>query len=267
MIVTRLSPLDLKAHLQVSTAEIDTQDHRGWAPLIWAVRRSDVDAMQILLSFGASEDIVDYTKQSVFHMLMNAIRNRMVMLEALLSALASTPESNLKILDQISAEGPTTFAIAACYNHVSEAELLLSCGATVGLSYDLLFATRHNSHEMLELLLRSSINTSIKDEERQFVAHVAGSLGDLRTINILNDWGISDPCPEDRDTFGHTPLKNFDIDKPDLVDEDEATRLECREAFLRLLDSMARNGSKPFVGSIKVVEEETQVSTSSTDQT
>jgi len=51
--------VDLESQLEYSTAEINMKCSSTWTPLLWAVSRSDVGAIRILLSFDADTTVTD----------------------------------------------------------------------------------------------------------------------------------------------------------------------------------------------------------------
>ena len=50
---------ELGVELRCSISDIDAQDANGRTPLFWATRRGDVDAVQLLLDYGANVSIAD----------------------------------------------------------------------------------------------------------------------------------------------------------------------------------------------------------------
>lgn len=56
-IVLGIVDIDLKTHLVASTAEIDIRCATGRTPLGWAIVRSDLNAVKLLVEFGASLSI------------------------------------------------------------------------------------------------------------------------------------------------------------------------------------------------------------------
>lgn len=119
-----------------------------------------------------------------------------------------------------------------------------------------------NSHEVLKLLLPLGVITDVVDPLGLNLLHLAAVCGDLETIRILANAavkGIISGCKVDaRDSYGYTPLEDFDIVRKKYVTENEKTFKVSRELFLMLLENVIGGGEDPVekVARLEEVEEE-----------
>lgn len=237
-IVLGLSGLDLRSQLDQTTSEIDVKDSIGRTPLHWAVQQSNIPAIEALLEYGATLDILAERGFSIFDLLRTRGDDNTAVLALLLGAfspsrhvfrgpvhacrvfersrayLAECDECDIdsigKLINHGNESGVTAlnhFAVRGMTNH---ARLLLAHGALVDLGDEtvpLLGAVQSNSHRVIELLLQFGARTDIKDMEGMNVLHITGLLGDLETMNIFINSKITVAGYNDRDDYGHTPCK------------------------------------------------------------
>lgn len=261
-IIFGLSSIPLTAQLQLSTADINTPCVHGRTPLYWAVRKGDLDAVSILIKYGADISIAATTGHTPLHI---ATAHSIASLKILLNAAAainnsmnhtSGPESPESIsstefksgfmesiLERKVSDGSTPLAYAALFDHTGEgAALLLSYSANINASPPPLnLAIEVNNHAVLTLLLSRGASLNGKDRENQGVLHLSAIIGDLKTLKILAAANVKVEGFEDKDIYGHTPLQAFDIVRPTMVSETAEMRAQCKEVFLGILN---RQGPK-----------------------
>lgn len=82
-IVLQLRPGSIREELQRSTALLDSVDAAGRSPLSWAAQRDEVDAVKVLLEYGADPNNNDHIKMTPLHF----------------AAIAATPECLLLLIE------------------------------------------------------------------------------------------------------------------------------------------------------------------------
>lgn len=260
-IVTKLTPIDLESQLLISTADIDSRCSEGKTPLYWAAVRNDVTAVDTLLRFGADITPVDIQSKSVLHIDLSD-ECLVTILRAATSGSTisgqknSDPFENKTRAGRIEAVGlnedlykffhqPDVFkftplACAAFDRSAPRSRILLAYGASAevpGTIPALTVAVQMNAYAVIETLLQNGARQDVIDEEAQGVLHLAGSFGDLTTLNTLSRY-LCCIKTDNIDVFGYTPLQVFNALRPTYTTEDEQTNALCREAFLRLLEGI-----------------------------
>lgn len=273
-IVLGLSPIDLKAQLQTSTADIDLPCSRGRTPLHYGVQQSNTELMKTLLEFGASVHLQDRLGRAPLYCI--ASRGTTEALEILLAAISSgrctIPNAETQVttrdnmittsnpvddflkfcLEQRTIQGFTALTICAFYKNRTElVRMLLNAGADVDstqspwstpVSSPLHFAIQQSEHATMKLLLEKKARLDLYDEDMQGTLHYVAVFGDLDTIpTIAREDKVQYLDAEHKDAFDYTPLQAFDIMRPKFHPEDESIHQQCRQAFLHLL-SRTRNG-------------------------
>lgn len=271
-IVLRLTSIDLRAQLELSTASIDTRCALGQSPLHWAISSGNLEAMKILLDFGASLDVCGWNGGNAFS--YAARRSDPTALNILLDAaycrspnsVQSIPTSTRALTEMVptprSARDPWVMALinqvtkygsyALLYPVISDfhenVQILLNHGAFLDSPSNeylpIFVAIAHHSHRTLEILLQRGVKTNVKDFAGQGIFHRAALLADLETIHILTDAKLCCTSTTDKDNNGRMPLAAFDEQRAAFQIEDNETRLKCREAFLNLLQSVNPTGTE-----------------------
>ncbi|PSK56870.1 hypothetical protein B9Z65_6494 [Elsinoe australis] len=67
-VVLGLVPRKLRRELEISTAQINEVDSTGYTPLAWACARGDTKAVELLLAYGASLEILNDTHELPIHL-------------------------------------------------------------------------------------------------------------------------------------------------------------------------------------------------------
>lgn len=138
----------------------------------------------------------------------------------------------------------TPFVIAAQRGHVEQARILLAVGPDPDLlgfnnTFQPIFdAVQFNRYSIVKLLLSHGVKLNrIHYEENGNLLHTA-AMADFHTLSIIHEHEICCIDPALRDLEGYTLLQWFDNYRTTWVVEDETTRLQCREAFIKLLESV-----------------------------
>lgn len=286
-IVLNLSPIDLRAQLETSTADIDLPDLIGYTPFQWASLRSDLRSMKILIEFGASIHLTDYYgydalyriasfgTMEAFKVLLAAISSRSYEMSKCrvpitsVAGVASSVDYKIGLLkfclERRSKYGHT--ALHGCCGtlrngRVELARVLLDAGADVDSEFSpsevpvgppLAFALQNNRHAIIRLLLERGARIDLFDPEMQGTLHIVAIHGDLTTIEIIEyEDDLNFLSSEDKDIFGFIPLEAFDQMRLQYRVEDERSREECREAFIRLL---SKTRDSKWEGSASICED------------
>lgn len=271
-IVLHLNPLDLESVLRISTADIDARCSNGRTPLVWAILRSQTEDIRLLLEYGADVTIADNLKSGPLHI---ACRNPSIeILELILSALSSSQDTrpNLNLPNII---GRTPFHGAIFHDLQDIARTLLAHCTTEETNYMIELTAgkfgsgpfhlsiQVNSHSCLKLLLSLGCRTDGVDPIGLNLLHLAAVCGDLETITILRDAAIEGKisgCSIDaRDSYGYTPLEDFDIVRRKYVGEDDKSFEMSRGVFLDLLQNVSGAGENDLgdeVGRLEEIEED-----------
>lgn len=134
--------------------------------------------------------------------------------------------------------------VAAAYSGRTDlASLLLASEADTDLpaaeSYrPILAACEHDAHGVLRLLLRYGARVDVLNFGSDSLLHTTAYGGGYQTISTLIEHGICCIDTKQLNLEGYTPLEAFEVERPIYRNEDEATRLRCKELFLQLLESI-----------------------------
>jgi ankyrin repeat protein len=230
----------LEDELNISTAAIDDVDNLGRTPLHWAARRGDMEAVQLLLAYGAkceargsrkgttplfaaakawNEDVVrlllehgadvktqDGDQQTP---LMFAATNASG-LECVKLLLAAGVDVNFGDI-----ENRTPLIHATQNGCIEVAEHLLAAGADINSTCEdgwtaLACSIFWNMHESIELLLRHGADVSVKSNPGETILHLAARYADETTLSILANHDIGHLIVDEKTLAGETV---FDIAK------------------------------------------------------
>lgn len=248
-IVLGMVDIDLRTHLSITTSNINTCCSNGRTPLMWAAIRSDLEAIQTLIDFGASFDTVGYDNWNVFH--TTARYGSIETLKLLLdnaTAMLKSPNiypHNLEplLFDRPDVAGYTPLIYALHQRKESHALLLLEYQCTINplfpIESPLLHAVEYNMHKVLKYLLMKGVKTDVVDTDRMGALHIAGLRGDLETIFILlhHEPPLS-TSTINVDIYGNTPMRAFENERQRWIQEDPEESAKRREAFEALLNKI-----------------------------
>ena len=236
----------LEQKIQASISDIDSTDSDGWTALIWAARRGDVNAVDLLIKAGA-----DVNKSNNFgaSALLATMRSEdLKCARVLLRAGANSDATDnqgfnalhfaaqyqnsrdiVKLLVEAGTNvngrtvwGSTPLSLATFQNYAALAEALLDYGADINaLDNDgdsaLHKAIHYNSHILVQLLLRrGAIYTQI-DNIGNSILHPAATSHNLKILEILFAAKLRGIHTEAVNKEGKTALQIVQerVDKPD----------------------------------------------------
>jgi ankyrin repeat protein len=262
-IVLGLSPADLRAHLQISTASIDDQDADGRTALSWAAGKGDLSAVEVLLEFGADSSISSRRQQTALSWAaQGAGENRCAIAKALLdhgcqanqhdhqhrvpllNAAGDKDEPSLLALllnagtnvDWRDCHQRTALGFCAKMNRPDNAQFLLSRGADASLAdhwgfTPLLEAIYQNHHEVLDVLLGfDDVLPDLVTAKGMTVLHVAAVYADEWTLKRLCSADLRRLRRDDEDGNGATAAELF-------AKREDAANKGLSMTFLDLLDT------------------------------
>ena len=213
---------DLESELGLSTAEINVGDSKNMTPLVWATIRNDLQAVKILLAFGAKPNIVDKWGRTPLHfarsidickMLLDAGASihrrsnqygRSALHHLFHNHRISTFKSELlgvvELLidagvdvDVRDSDGETPLLNAIYYGFTSDARRLLELGANPNVfnksSHEsaIHFAVAFDRHELIPLLLEHGADYTAVNIKGRNIAHMAAWSASTKTISVLAD--------------------------------------------------------------------------------
>lgn len=242
-IILGLSKLDLELELQQSTANIDQLDSTGMSPLWWAASRGDVEAVRLLLAYGASvtspfrltqngqQPLHVAANEEIIYLLLRHgadIRERdskgrtplhvfsfkgpsrggsLTLLEAVLRQSADP--------NACTPSGSTPLHYAAMYGLVEYIVLLLQWGADlerrkyVDGYTPLMEAIRHNHADAVKILLEGGADHLTVSSRGETALHLCARGGDCATMEALTDAGLSGLDVDARDGLGMSAADCF----------------------------------------------------------
>ena len=210
-IVLKLVPKDLKTELECSTQEIDARDSSGHTCAFWAAKRGDVEALQILLDYGANPNIPDIHGNTPLHHVRNIGCCNVLLQHGVDVSVTNSyghtalhaicrGDGNFPVLQRLVEAGVNidvqdhsgeTAAMNAVWNkHKDCARHLIMMGADLELATQsketvVCYSVMVNFHHVLELLLDQGARIDCPNAQGQTILHSAARLSDSRTIGIL----------------------------------------------------------------------------------
>lgn len=226
-------------HSLVRQHEVNSR-YRGRTPLMWAVESGNICAIRTLSRFKANMETTDHNGNNIFY---RASLTSLLTLTILLEELrlrGHSSDSIKKLLNTPNKENHTPLSAAAHRGNADVVALLLhyTAGDEVeGAWPPIVAACQFNHRSVLRLLLEHDARVDARvDVDGCGILDTVASNGDYLTISMLLEQGIC--CTGIERIDGKTALQLFDENRPILHPENDATRLQCRELFLRLLESV-----------------------------
>lgn len=196
--VLGISAVPLECQLESSTALIDAPDLHGFTPLHWAATRCDTEAVKTLLDYGASPNVLSFTRVAPLHRALEF--GALDCVAPLLKAGANVNQQNKR------GRSPLHYA-CRLDDGGSIARLLLDSGAHVnmrdfGQATPTFEAIIHNRAPQLKMLIQEGADLSVANKDGATPLELA------RTNNMAADVRIL--CTELNHSFPAprlTPLK------------------------------------------------------------
>ena len=268
---------DLRQQLELSTSTIDDTDTDGRTALSWAAAKGDVDAVKVLLEFGANPNICSHRGQSPLQWagqnpsercaeIMQALLdhnvdvnlidrwNRIVLINA--AGDLNDPECLRILVDAGShlnwrdCHRRTAVGVAAGGGKTENVSFLISRGADPRIPDHWGYApiheaVEHNYHRLLERLLQEhDIVPITKTVKGMTILHIAALWSDIETMHLLakcEDIKILDP--DECNDEGLSPQNLFD-------DRENVTP-KLREAFRALIEATLCNDDAPKTSNVE----------------
>ncbi|KAL9045698.1 MAG: hypothetical protein Q9214_001301 [Letrouitia sp. 1 TL-2023] len=216
-IVLKLIPKNLKTELEYSTKELDVPDSSGHTCVSWAAKRGDIEALQILLEYGADPSIPDIHGNTPLHHVRNVdCCNILLRYGADASATNRYGHTTLHTICRgdgqflllrrlieagvdlnIQDHSSETVAMTAVWNkHHDCAQYLIKNGADLEVANKngerlIHFAIMANFHHILELILDQGVRIDYLNAYGESILHFAARLSDSKAVRILNRFGFS----------------------------------------------------------------------------
>jgi ankyrin repeat protein len=204
----------IEDELQASTSTINATDLDGRTALSWAAARNDVEAVRILLKYGADPNIQSNDGFAPLHWAARAMDAQslisLVQFNANVDCRTShgstplhqaalfqdSPDFMKPLIDAGTdiharrSNGDSPLICAAEENHPSGAAYLLDRGANIeDMNHDgssaLFWAISNNCHETLSLLLARCANYRLIMKNGDTVLHIVAKHADIATVQIL----------------------------------------------------------------------------------
>ena len=229
--VLGIGHLDLEQALISNGGDIDMLDSNGSSPLMWAIRRRDAIAVELLLNAGADPNARIKRGTTALH--FAAWSGDLISIKILLQygAMATHTDSSLRNALHFAAQfsrgseicrtllaagidieaqdiwGTTALGFCASENKVSEITLLLDLGAQINAAdaegdTPLLEAVRFSQNDSLSLLLKRGADYTLSNVYGNSILHKAAQYGDLQTLNIIFNANLEAIDPYARNVKG-----------------------------------------------------------------
>ncbi len=266
-IILGSSPEALRAQLQLDDALLDMPDSHGWTPLQYAVFRNDLEAVKLLLEYGANPELAEQHRRTPLY--FAALYGHLDCAKLLLERKASVttrdwglrqplhvssayrhPEST-RMADLLISYGAnvhekgyednTPLLTAASEDNPWMVDTLISYGADIEARDEdgqtpIISAIRWGGIKVIKLLLEKGARTDIVDNDGRNILHHAACFGNWHTLQLLMMADLRGVKPD------ATLLDVFDSQRPlrMLRPVDGVTNEQERQLFLSLI---ARAGS------------------------
>lgn len=252
---------DLGSELDISTSNINEVDAQGRTPLCWATIRKDLLAVQTLLAFNANPNVPDNMNSTCLHYVRNmeicksllevkadvhiqsAIYNRSP-LHYLYQQVDNTDLIDLLInsgvdVDTRDADQETPLMNSIYRRFTPNARRLIELGANVNArnrssqESPIHFAVIFDHHDIIQRLLDTGADYTAKNIKGRNIAHLAASMGNARTMEILSESKLIDLDVVSQDKFGKSPT-DYIAERTTLTDSEAG----LQENWIKLLESL-----------------------------
>ena len=273
-LILNIRPGNVEEELRKSTAALDTTDFTGRSPLSWAAQRGEVEAVRVLLEYGANPNNNDNTKMTPLHyaaqaktpiclLLLIEHRAKITQQARGWTALhyACSFHDDLAYIkpllnhgadiDKRTYVGKTALSLAILQDHLKCAAFLLGIGADPDVldkdgQSPLVLSIKFRRYKAMKLLLRAGATHKPLSEYDDTPLHLVAKFPDLSIIRYLS----------------HVDLRGNGVDTDvDARNADGLTARECIQmhnsdpdtalAFQKLLtrvSSGARDTRRPEAG-------------------
>ncbi|KAL8988055.1 MAG: hypothetical protein Q9177_002810 [Variospora cf. flavescens] len=232
-VILQIRPGNILEELERSTADLDVLDATGRSPLSWAAQRGEVEAVKLLLAYGANPNNIDSTKMTPMHYAAQATKP--VCLQPLMGNGATITQqargwtalhyicsfhddtAYIRLLLDHGADvntrtyvGKTALSLAIIRNHVKGAAFLIGKGADLDVldnegQSPLALAIKFGNLESLKLLLQSGAAVhKLFSEGDDTLIHLAAKFPNVRIIDYLADFDLRDVDLDARNKDGLT---------------------------------------------------------------
>ena len=284
-IILGLLQNDLKSELETSTAGINVGDSKNMTPLFWAVIRNDLQAVEILLSFGANPNIVDdwgrtplYFARSTeickallkagldVHITGLTLGHSALHLRFKLSGRCYLDEDTVNTMDILvnagidvdvrDNRGQTALLTAVFSGYISHARRLLELGANPNAidkssrESAIHYAVHYDRHEMIPLLLKYGANYTTLSADGKNIAHMAASSAGTKTVSVLAESNLVNLDVSLRCKDGKTPADY--LSNRSIFSESEQGLHEEFERFIKSIPPSRTNaaGNSPSADTV-----------------
>ena len=235
--VLKLEHCNLERYAKTFNSKIDSKDSEGYTALIWAARRNDKDATDVLIKAGADVNLKTYRGVSALH--YAAQYSDLGVVEGLLAAGASacsltvvgysplhyasqSKKAKEATVDRLigagadlnskDASGAPPLQISALNNSVDIARGLLKNGADLNYLDDdgdsaLMQSIFSKADNVTQLLISQGATYTFWGSNGFSTLHLAALSGGLRTLDILRNAQLHDVDPDALSRDGQTVLQ------------------------------------------------------------
>ena len=193
MWAARRGDFDALEVLVKARAHINSQDKRTVSALQLAAKHSDLQSVKLLLEAGANSNHVDAEGYTALHSAVQHKDDLGITVECLVKA-----GMNPNVTDRY---GASPLHTAALHNNVEVARTLLTCGTNINMLDDdgdsaLLQSVFNNSDEVTQLLLSHEADYTSWWSTGSSILHLAALSGGMKTLDILLKAELQDVDPD-----------------------------------------------------------------------
>ncbi|CZR65807.1 uncharacterized protein PAC_15707 [Phialocephala subalpina] len=235
-----LREADLDSMLDLSSADVNTQDSVGRTPIYWAVSRANLQATRSLLRAGARLDVRDHKQQTPIHHCAVVRKENSGSLELLLTVAAQNEyrekartrcSTHMEVKtagksfeeihwrsklmdDNKEYQGRTPLPLATNSDCVEKVRILLYHGANIEIADSqgktaLFNAIKHGSPKSALLLLDHNARADTVTNHGCTILHHAAQHADLRCLEVLLRARLTGINIDAKDNDGNTAAWTF----------------------------------------------------------